>query len=296
MELRHLRYFVAVAEEGGITRAAARLHVSQPPLSRQIRALEEDLGVRLVDRDARPIALTPAGRLFFQEARAILQRVDDAVRRVRELPDESAGEIRVGYSPVPSTELLPRVLQIHRMTHPQVRVVLLDLASTEILSQIKARELDLAIAVRPLLKKSDGLDFEPLAEMPIGVLVPNDHAFAGRRSVTAEEALAQPLIAFARADYPDYHAWLNGVIRRSGRKPRIVAYADGATSLMAAVQAGQGVAFGPPTYAEAAGKRATYLPILPEVQPIVLGAILRSGKRSALEEGFLESLRAGAGT
>ena len=294
MELRHLRYFVTVADEGSITKAAARLNVSQPPLSRQIRDLESELGAPLFDRGAKQIVLTAAGKLFLKDARAVLARVEDAVRRVSALPTESAGELRVGYSPTPTTELLPKVLKLFRKTHPKVRVVLHDLASDEILAGLKARELDIALAVEPPLRKGGGLVFEPLREMPIGIMVPNDHAFAQRRSVTLDEVMRQPIVAFVREGYPDYHHWLQGVVRHAKRVARIVAHVDGATSLMAAVEAGQGIAFGPPTYAMMAGKRAKYLAIKPPAPPIVVGAILRAGKASPLLQAFLQALRQSA--
>lgn len=296
MELRHLRYFVAVAEAGGISRAAERLNVSQPPLSRQIRDLENELGVELLDRSSRKISLTPAGRVFVKEAKAVLQRMDDAVRRVRNLSTDPGDEIRVGYSPTPSSELLPRVLKSFRKSHPGVRVSLLDLSSSEILARVKEREINFALAVEPPLAKGGGLVFEALQTLPIGVLVPADHEFARRRSVTLAETMAQPLIAFVREGYPDYHLWLSRVIRATERKARIVAQVDGATSLMAAVQAGQGIAFAPPPFAESAGKRAKYVPIKPDAPPIVLGVVRRAGRNSSVELAFLEALRSSART
>src|SRR5215475_8386666 len=110
MELRHLRYFVAVAEEQNVTRAAARLRVSQPPLSRQIRDLEEELGVTLFARSAKSVRLTEEGRLFLGEARAVLQRADEAVRTVRAMAGGTAGELLLGYAPSPTVEILPPLL------------------------------------------------------------------------------------------------------------------------------------------------------------------------------------------
>src|SRR3954470_620087 len=105
MELRHLRYFVAVAEEQNVTRAAARLHVSQPPLSRQIRELEDELGVKLFERTARSIEITEAGRIFLQEARAVLQRVDQAIGTLKAVTGGKNRNIHVGYAPSLTVEI-----------------------------------------------------------------------------------------------------------------------------------------------------------------------------------------------
>src|ERR1700748_3072488 len=110
MELRHLRYFVAVAEEENVTRAAARLHVSQPALSRQIHDLEDEMKLPLLERSAKSVRLTEAGRVFLQEARAVLQRADEAVKKARSVAGGMQGEIRVGYAPSLTVEILPRAL------------------------------------------------------------------------------------------------------------------------------------------------------------------------------------------
>src|SRR5712672_1725922 len=109
MELRHLRYFVAVAEEQNVTRAAARLHVSQPPLSRQIRDLESELGLTLFERSPKAIRLTPAGRVFLEEARAVLRRAEEAVQTLKASAAHTSGKLEVGYAPSLTVEILPGV-------------------------------------------------------------------------------------------------------------------------------------------------------------------------------------------
>src|SRR5579863_8810071 len=118
MELRHLRYFVAVAEEQNVSRAAKRLHVSQPPLSRQIRNLEDELGIALFDHSANALRLTEAGHAFLGEARNILQRVGEAVAAAKDVARGKRGEIHVGYAPSLTVELLPRALGYFRESNP----------------------------------------------------------------------------------------------------------------------------------------------------------------------------------
>src|SRR6201996_9368942 len=129
MELRHLRYFVIVAEEQNVTRAAERLHVSQPPLSRQIHDLEAELGVELFHRTAKSLALTEAGKVFLNEARAVLLRVDKAVETVRTVARGDRGSLRIGYSPSLAVELLPKALRVLEHERPGIRVSLHDLST-----------------------------------------------------------------------------------------------------------------------------------------------------------------------
>src|SRR5882757_1370217 len=157
MELRHLRYFVVVAEEQNVTRAAARLHVSQPPLSRQIRDLEEDLGVALFHHGAKAVRLTEAGRVFLSEARAVLQRADEAVQMAKAVAGGQRGEIHVGYAPSLTVEILPRALRFFQEANPGVRVQLHDLSTQEMLRGLRDRKLDVALLVRVSPKFLAGL-------------------------------------------------------------------------------------------------------------------------------------------
>src|SRR2546423_1337640 len=141
MELRHLRYFVAVAEEQNVTRAAARLHVSQPPLSRQIRGLEEELGVALFQHTARAVRLTEAGRIFLIEAQAILRRTDEAVQTVKAVAIGQRGELHIGYAPSLAVEILPGALRLFQEANPGVRVRLHDLSTQEMLHGLREGRL-----------------------------------------------------------------------------------------------------------------------------------------------------------
>src|SRR5213079_166720 len=128
MELRHLRYFIGVAEEENVSRAALKLHVSQPALSRQVRDLEEELGFPLLERSAKSVRLTDAGRVFLPEARAVLQRADDAVKAARAIAT-GASELHVGYAGSPTVRILPGTLRAFQAEHPDVRVRLHDLST-----------------------------------------------------------------------------------------------------------------------------------------------------------------------
>ena len=129
MELRHLRYFVAVAEAENVTRAATRLHVSQPALSRQIHDLEDEIGFQLFERSAKALRLTAAGKTFLTEARAVLQHAEDAVKKARAAAGGTQGEIHVGYAPSLTVQILPTALRKFQEKFPNARVALHDLST-----------------------------------------------------------------------------------------------------------------------------------------------------------------------
>ena len=291
MELRHLRYFVTVAEELNITRAAMRLNVSQPPLSRQIRDLEDEIGVLLLERSPKAVRLTAAGRVFFKEARRVLQLAEQAVKKVQSVPDTKAGEILVGYSPSPTVEILPRALRAFRKLAPKARAVLLDLSSDDMIDRLKAKTLDIALLVKPPLKKGGRVIFERLNEMPVGIIVPPRHPFAKRQSVSLDEALSQLLVAYIRKGYADYHHWLASVVKHSGRKPKLATQVDGAPSLVAAVESGQGVAFGPPTFTMIGAGRVKFVPLHPLAPPLQVGYAVRKDTPSNVLSSFIEALK-----
>lgn len=286
MELRHLRYFVAVAEEENVTRAASRLHVSQPGLSRQIRDLEDEIGFALLERSAKAVRLTDAGRVFLTEARAVLKRADEAVKTARAKAGGAEGEIQIGYAPSLTVEILPRTLRKFQAEFPRVRVMLHDLSTEEILTRLHNGKLQLGLAVQPSRKMMRGLQFKELARYPISVAVPRGHRLARARAVTLAELSGESLIAYSRADYPEYHEGLDVLFKR-GERPRTVEEHDGVTSLIAAVEAGRGVALVTNCLACMVGPRLKLIPVTPAPPPIVVGAIARQGNLPALVEKLI---------
>ena len=291
MELLHLKDFVAVAEEQNVTRAAARLHVSQPPLSRQVQNLEEELGVRLFERSAKSLRLTDAGRVFLTEARAVLQRADTAVNTVRAVATGQKGKLHVGYAPSLTVEILPQALREFQQKSPGTQVVLHDLSTQEILAGLKHNCLDLAVLVRPPKAALRGLRFEELRRYPLCVAVAATHPLARRRQITLASAVSERLIAYSRTGYPEHHAALTALFATVGRQPPIAEEHDSATSLIAAVEAGRGVAIVPQCLACLAGPRLKLRPVTPPPAAFVVGLIVRNGKISSVIETFLTAAR-----
>jgi LysR family transcriptional regulator, benzoate and cis,cis-muconate-responsive activator of ben and cat genes len=293
VELRHLRYFIAAAEEENVSRAALKLHVSQPALSRQIRDLEEELHFALFQRTAKSVQLTDAGRAFLAEARDVLKRAGDAVDRARAIAAGGRGELHVGYAPSPTARILPTTLRAFQARMPKVRVRLHDLSSEEMVSGLREGDIQVAVLVRPTRAMLRGLRFEELARDPICLAVPPKHPLARHRTVTVAEVAREPLVVFNRNEYPDYHELLEAIFAGTKLRPRIAEECDSSTSLIAAVESGAGVAIVPTALACSAGPRLKLIPISPAPAPLVLGIAWPDKTISGAARTFLECAREG---
>jgi len=287
MELRHLKYFVAVAEEQNITRAAARLHVSQPPLSRQIHDLEHELGVTLFERGPKAVRLTKAGKLFLPEARAVLQRAEEAIRTVKNV---RTLELNVGYAPSPTLEVLPAALRLFRKVEPDVQVLLHDLSTGEMLAGLRDQSLDVALLVIENVRTTPEVRVEKLTEFPMGVLLPLDHALSRAKAIKVSEIANEDFVAYSEKEYPDYHRFLNKLFQPTKRKPRIAAQVDGAASLTTAVSSGRGIAIVADTFGTLAAGCAAFVPLTPCPPPLQLQIGVRRQENSALVKKFIVTL------
>ena len=289
MELRHLRYFVTVAELLNFTKAGMRLRVAQPALSRQIHDLEDELGASLFERGPRFVKLTDAGIAFLPEAQAVLLRAGEAVQAVRAVVNGERDQIHVGYAPSPTVELLPSALHAFQNLAPGVRVNLHDLSSEEMLRGLHEGKLDLCLMVRQGEKMLRGLRFECLREYPMCVAVSVRHPFARRKHVTLVQVGREPLLAFTQADYPDYHAMLEELFRPMGVKPRVVEEHDSASSLITATEVGRGVSIAASSLGIVAGGRIRLVPLMPAPPAMVVGAVFNPKNISTAAQKFLRA-------
>ncbi len=247
MELRHLRYFVAVAEAGSVTRAAERLGIQQPPLSQQIAALEAEIGVSLFDRSARRLTLNDAGRLFLEGARRTLAEAQDAAEAVRRFDRGEQGRLTLGAT---SSALLhpltPRLIAAHRARYPHMQVEVEEGENYALVLALQARHIDAAFLRIPVAR-FPALESLPLAEEEVLTAVPAGHALAQRRDGVLDLAeLAEvPVVLYRRPDGHGIHDALMASFARRGFTPRVVDEVRRMLTALTLVAAGRGVAFVP---------------------------------------------------
>lgn len=293
MELRHLRYFLTVGETLNFTRAAAKLRVAQPALSRQVQDLEEEIGVDLLKRSPRGVTLTAEGKLFFDEARDILKRSEEAISKTRALARGEYGELHIGYAASPTVEILPPVLAAFQKAVPRVKVILHDLAGDEIYEGLCNGSLELAVMVKPTEEQSAGLQFEQLRGYRFWVAMAKSHPFTRMKNITVAKVAAEPLVALRRRDFSGYHESLDRIFSPQKLKPRLVVECDSASSLVTEVEIGRGIAVVNEVFRHFSGTRLALRPLSDSTEFHSVG-IARAAKGDVTPAGekFCEVLRA----
>src|SRR5712692_8405861 len=292
MELRHLRYFLAVGEALNFTKAAAQLRVAQPALGRQMQDLEDEIGVDLMKRSPRGVTLTAEGKLFLEEVRELLKRADESVEKVRALARGEYGELHIGYAPSPTVEILPPALTAFQKAVPRVKVLLHDLSSDELITGLQNGTLELAIMVPPAGDQTAGIQFEVLRTYPLCVAMTAMHPFARMKSISLEKLAAEPLVALRRKDYPESGRFLDRLFGSTRAKPPIAVECDSASSLITEVEAGRGIALATPVFKLVTGKRLLYRPLTGTTEVLSVGiARATKGDVTPAGEKFCEILR-----
>jgi DNA-binding transcriptional LysR family regulator len=292
MELRHLRYFVAVAEALSFTKASARLRIAQPALSRQMQDLEDEIGVDLLKRSPRGVTLTAEGQLFLEEARNILGRAEESVEKIRALARGEYGELHVGYAPTPTIEILPPALGAFQKAVPGVQVLLHDMSGDEIVDGLRRSTIQLAITPWAETKHIPDIEFESLKTYPVCVALPTGHPFARLKSIPLEKFATEPLVTLSHKEYPGAHSMLEDLFRSLGLKPRIALECDSGSSVVAAIEAGRGIALTIPVLKLVTGKRLVYRPLEGVNETVSVGiARAKNGDVTPAGEKFCEVLR-----
>ncbi|ODU01975.1 MAG: hypothetical protein ABS81_19205 [Pseudonocardia sp. SCN 72-86] len=204
MQLRRLGYFVAVAEELSFTRAAERLHMSQPPLSQQVALLEKELGVALFDRSRRTVRLTAAGEALLPEARRLLADADDTARRIRRVGTGAVGRLTVGFVPSAINGPLADLLRRHRAAHPDVELGLRELAPDSVLAAVEAGRVDVGVLFRPF--NAPGLRQRLLATEQLVLALPDGHPALRHTEIGLADVAGEPFVLPEQHDVPGLHA------------------------------------------------------------------------------------------
>ncbi|WP_133795936.1 LysR family transcriptional regulator [Prosthecobacter fusiformis] len=272
MDLRHLRYFQAVAEALSFSQASRRLHIAQPALSRAVQELEHELGTRLIERDRRTVALTPAGAVLLHEAGLLLDRFEESMRRVRRTAAGEEGELRLGYIGPPTQCFLGRLLHDYRQRYPLVSVHLEERTPERVWEMVAKGRLSVALT-RPLPGQGErSLETLLLRKEPLGIVVPLDHPFAERESVTWKMLAKEPLIVLARREGVGLHDEILAACRAAGFTPRIAYSPSLMGTVLSYAEAGAGVGIATDSVAAASmSSTLRYLSVTPErTVPLVL--------------------------
>ena len=291
VELRHLRYFVAVAETENVSVAALRLHMSQPALSRQIRDLEDEIGVTLLDRSAKAVRLTEAGRVFHHETQAALLRVEDAVEVARAVGRGVRGKIQIGYAPSVTLDIIPAALRFFQKSNPVVQFQLHDMSTSEMTRGLREGKLHVAFAIHPSPKELKGLVFEHLKEYPVCVAVKPKHPLARLPKIGLNRLIGERLLGYSTASYPEYHAKLATLFSELNRSPKIAEEYDSAASLIASIEAGRGVAIVHKGFERITGPRLKVRPLIPPPTPWVVGLARRKEPPCSAVAAFLAAVK-----
>ena len=266
MELRHLRYFVAVAENLNFTRAAAKLRLAQPSLTRQIHNLEEEIGVRLLNRTKSQVALTEEGRTFLVDARRILALATESVQAVQRLSRGESGQLNIAYSSNFNFELLPQTLGAFRQTFPQIALNLFDMTPAEQFRALDARRIDLGfVGLRPPAA-TKGLQWASIGGHRTVVVLPINHPLARKREVNLAELKAMFFVGMSEKTHPGFRDWLCETCQPAGFIPRILQDTELEPALMTFVAEGLGVTLAREHIKNRPHPGVAYRPLTPRVK------------------------------
>jgi len=291
MELRHLRYFVAVADELNFTRAAQRLGITQPSLSSQIRQLETEMGTPLLRRETRGVELTDAGKLMFEEARVILAEVERAKTGIGRRARGETGKINIGSAGATYFHpLIPTIIHEFKKKYPDVVLTPEESNTSLSLARVRAGAIDLAF-VRPPFSDTDGLGFEPLVKEPVLMVFPAEHPLSRSKSAPLSALAQERIILFTRTINPPLYDDILAAIARAGFSPQLAQEAPQAASAIPMVAAGLGVTLAPKSMSRLQPDGVVFIPIEGASLSAEICLAYRRTQRSAAVRNFVTVAR-----
>jgi DNA-binding transcriptional LysR family regulator len=291
MELRRLRYFVAVAEELSFNRAARRLHIAQPPLSNQIKQLEEELGVLLFERTSRGVRMTEAGELLLEEARRIFVQVDQTVSIVRRVGHGEVGRLSLGFVPSASNEVLPLILCAFRDRFPEVELFLREMRPDRIVQRLHDKQIDAGFLYLPLEDAS--LNIECVSREPLVLALPEAHPLASEPRVELQAFAEERFILPARYQkMPGLYGQVTETCRQAGFTPKAVQKDVWLMqTIVGLVAGGTGVALLPASLRNLSRRGVVYKSVHGLSPTVELGVVWRRDDLGAVLNSFLKVAR-----
>ena len=286
MELRHLRYFLAVAQDLNVTRAAARIGISQPPLSQQIKELEQEIGTRLFLRTPHGVELTEAGQAFRLEAERVLSGAERARTMALRASRGEMGQLRVGFTGSAAfNPVVARTIRAFRRQWPQVLLTLEEVNTTRLLEGLAQQKLDAAF-IRPGLTPIDGMTLHRFPDETMQVVLPSSHPLADRSSVYLSELAGEPFVLFPRTVGLSLYDEVINACRHAGFEPRIDQVAPQISSVVNLVAAELGISIVPTSISQVQAAGVRYVPIAEEGPVARLALACREGDRTASVANF----------
>lgn len=292
MELRHLRYFLAVAEELSFTRAAKKLGINQPPLSSQIRQLEKELGTQLFRRLTRGVELTDAGKLLMEESRIILQQVEQATLGVRRRGRGETGRVIVGISGTFFHSRITRILREGKTRYPNLTIATeVAVSNTSLLvAWLRTGRIDVCVLSIPI-EDSEGIAIEPIVDEDCVVVLPHDHALANAGSVPLASLAKDKFVLFHRTFSPATYDSIFSACRRAGFNPKLEQEVPTMMTIIPLIAAGFGVAILPRSFSNVQFAGVKYADIEDDVPRSVVGMAFRRNERSAAVKNVIQAAR-----
>ncbi|MEG2803873.1 LysR substrate-binding domain-containing protein [Stenotrophomonas sp.] len=286
IDLRQLRQFVAVAEELHFHRAAARLHMSQPPLTAAIRKLEDDVGSALILRGNRTLGLTAAGQVLLAEARLTLQQADHALLATREAAAGRTGTVRLGYVGSALYGRLPQVIRAFRGSHPHVRLELIEATSSRQITLLREQRLEAGVVIPPVVEAGD-MHLQDFDTDHLAIALPRAHRMAQGAPVALAALADEPFVLWPAREGQGFHAQVIRLCAAAGFVPQVVQEAHGMHAVLSLVAVEAGIAIVPASMQGFRGQEVHYQPIDPAVSRFPLQLCTRHGGQAPALAAFL---------
>jgi DNA-binding transcriptional LysR family regulator len=285
MELRQIRSFLSIAETLNFGRAAEMIHLSQPALSLQIRALENEIGVRLFERNRRKTVLTAAGVAFREDASGALLRLDQAVHKAKLAANGKLGILRIGFISTAGNEIVPTIIRQFREVNAEVEFSLRNVLTTDQIQMLEAGSLDIGFLRLPIGGHSE-LEVVTVHREPFVLVVPSSHKLAKRKRVRLREAAGQDFVMYERTYAPGFHDLIFGMLRDAGLIPNVRQTAGEMPTLISLVDSGIGIAILPASAVKRSTASVVACQITDEIPMSEIGIGVRKGNRAPVLENF----------